>query len=80
VTGVAPASGPETTGTPIVITGTHLSGTTAVDVGGACSGVAVVDDTTVNATTPADVDAGTHPVRVTTPRGVVTGPDFEYEP
>jgi hypothetical protein len=79
VTGAAPAVGPELTGTPIVITGTRLTGSTAVDVGGPCTAVAVVNDTTVNATTPADVAAGIHPVKVTTPQGEVTGPTFEYQ-
>jgi hypothetical protein len=78
VTTVAPTNAAEMTATPVVITGTNLTGATAVDIGGACTGVQVVNATTVNAITPANVDAGNHPVRVTTPRGVITGPQFTY--
>jgi len=80
VTAVAPNAGPENTATAVVITGTNLTGATGVDIGGPCSSVQVVSATTINATTPDDVDAGAQPVRVTLPSGTVTGPDFTYQP
>ncbi len=53
VTSLAPATGPTAGGTTVTLTGTHLTGTTAVTFGGApASGVTVVDDSTVTAVAP----------------------------
>ncbi|MEU7093026.1 IPT/TIG domain-containing protein [Kitasatospora aureofaciens] len=54
VTGLAPAHGPTTGGTTVTLTGSHLTGTTAVTFDGTpASNVTVVNDTTVTATAPA---------------------------
>jgi formylglycine-generating enzyme required for sulfatase activity len=72
---VSPGSGPTSGGTAITLTGTNLSGTTSVTVGGvAATGVTVVSPTTVTAVTPAGT-AGAKDVAVSTPAGtaVATG-------
>ena len=72
VTGVAPASGPTAGSTPVVITGTNLTGASAVTFGGvAATGYSVVNSTTVDATTPGGT-AGAVNVSVTTPGGTGT--------
>ena len=69
VTSLDPATGSALGGTTVVITGTDLDGATAVTVGGAAAtGLAVVNDTTLDATTPAGT-AGAADVVVTTPYG-----------
>lgn len=69
VTLVAPSTGPTAGGQTITITGTNLTGATAVTVGGvAATGVTVDNATTIRATTPAGT-AGTASVLVTTPGG-----------
>ena len=63
---VNPADGPAAGGTTVTITGTGLTGTTDVTFDGVpATGVLVVDDSTVTATTPAHV-AGLVDVSVTT--------------
>ncbi|MFF1571255.1 IPT/TIG domain-containing protein [Leifsonia sp. NPDC058292] len=53
ITAVAPASGPETGGTPVTITGTGFTGATGVTFGGdAGTAFTIVDDTTITVTTP----------------------------
>ena len=86
--GVSPASGPTAGGTPVTLTGNHLTGTTGVMVGGvAATGVTVVSDTQVNAVAPAHA-AGPADVSVTTPGGTATlttaftyiAPTFAFSP
>ncbi|GIW19336.1 MAG: hypothetical protein KatS3mg064_2493 [Tepidiforma sp.] len=67
VTSVSPASGP--TGTTVTITGTNFTGATAVTFGTAAATFTVVNSTTITATVPAGLAAGTYDVRVTTPAG-----------
>lgn len=70
---IAPPSGPAAGGTGVTITGTGFSGATSVTFGGtAATGVVVVSDTTITATTPAHA-AGIVDVTVTAPGGSVTG-------
>ncbi|MGH7019824.1 MAG: IPT/TIG domain-containing protein [Brevundimonas sp.] len=69
VTSISPTSGPSTGGTSVTITGTNLSGATAVTFGAtAASGFTVNSATQITATAPAG-SAGTVDVRVTTAGG-----------
>lgn len=81
VTSITPNSGPNTGGTSVTITGTHLGGATSVTIGGgAASGVTIVDDNTITATTPSGI-LGAADVAVTTPSGTGTGVGlFTYVP
>jgi large repetitive protein len=66
ISSIAPAAGPTTGNTSVTITGTHLTGTTAVAFGAAAaSNVTVVSDTRVTATAPAHA-AGTVDVKAVT--------------
>lgn len=72
---IVPDSGSTAGGEPVTITGTGLTGTTAVTIGGvAATDVTVVDDTTVTATTPATV-AGALDVTISSAGGSDTLPD-----
>ena len=72
VTSLSPAAGPIAGGTNITITGTALTGATAVSFGvTAATSFVVVNATTITATAPA-VIAGTVDVTVTTPGGIST--------
>jgi hypothetical protein len=81
VTGVNPATGPAAGGTSVTITGTNLTGASAVDFGGAAaSHVSVVSATSVTATSPAG--SGAVDVTVTTPGGTSatsTADQFTYQ-
>ena len=83
VSAVSPASGSAAGGTNVTITGTHLTGTTAVDFGSTpASGVTVHSDTSVSAVSPSG-SAGTVDVTVTTGGGTsATGAadHFTYSP
>ncbi|MGW2545330.1 YVTN family beta-propeller repeat protein, partial [Kitasatospora sp. NPDC001574] len=83
VTGISPASGPQAGGTVVTVTGTDLSGATAVSFGAAGNAASFsCTDTACTATAPASAAAGTVDVRVTTPGGtsaVVTADRFEYQ-
>ncbi|WP_312317284.1 IPT/TIG domain-containing protein [Stenotrophomonas sp.] len=69
VTSVSPTAGPGTGGTTVVITGTNLSGATAVTFGGtAATSYTVNSATRITATAPAGA-AGTVDIRVTTVGG-----------
>ncbi|WP_233174791.1 IPTL-CTERM sorting domain-containing protein [Delftia sp. ASV31] len=69
VTSVSPTAGPTAGGTSVVITGTNLSGATAVTFGGtAATGFTVNSATQITATAPAG-SPGTVDVRVTTTGG-----------
>ena len=69
VTNVSPASGPTTGGTSVTITGTGLSGATAVKFGGNPATFSVTGATTITATAPATGSLGGVDVTVTTPGG-----------
>jgi hypothetical protein len=69
VTAISPTSGPTAGGTSITITGTNLTGATAISVGGVgCLAFSVTNSTTATCTSPAGT-AGTASVLVTTPDG-----------
>ena len=73
ITAVTPATGSATGGTPLTITGSRFTGTTAVVVGGqVAANVVVVNDTTLTCLTPAG--AGTVALSVATPVGVALKP------
>ncbi|MEU2823130.1 YncE family protein [Streptomyces bacillaris] len=79
VTAISPATGTPAGGSTVTITGTHLSGTSAVSFGTTpAADVSVVDDFTVTATVPAHT-AGAVDVTVTTPGGTsATSPGGQY--
>lgn len=81
VTSVTPGNGLPSGGTSVTITGTHLTGATAVTFGGlAATAFTVINDITITATTPAHA-AGAADVAVTTPSGTGTGTGlFTYAP
>jgi IPT/TIG domain len=71
VTGLSPTSGPPAGGTLVTITGTGFTGATAVDFGTtAAKSFTVVNNTTINATSPAGT--GVASVTVITPGGTST--------
>ena len=80
LTSFAPTSGP--VGTSVTITGSNVSGATAVKFNGTTAAFAVNSDTQITATVPAGATTGT--ISVTTPGGTatssasftVTSPDF----
>jgi len=80
LTSFAPTSGP--VGTSVTITGSNLSGATAVKFNGTTAAFAVNSDTQITATVPAGAATGT--ISVSTPGGTatsgasftVTSPDF----
>jgi len=76
---VAPGAGPAAGGSPVTITGTNLTGATAVSFGGSAAASFTVDSATqISATTPAH-PAGAVDVNVTTPHGDATSTDgFTY--
>ncbi|MCC7002496.1 MAG: IPTL-CTERM sorting domain-containing protein, partial [Gemmatimonadaceae bacterium] len=70
VTGISPSSGPASGGTSVAITGTHLTGATAVAFGSASATiVGISGNGTLNVTSPAGTAGATVDVRVTTPAG-----------
>ncbi|MGW3623076.1 IPT/TIG domain-containing protein [Streptomyces sp. NPDC000880] len=71
ITTVAPGSGPTSGGTGVTITGTNLTSTTQVTVGGAPAPFSVVNATTVSAVTPPGT-VGAADVTVTNPAGTDT--------
>src|ERR1019366_7555265 len=82
VTGISPTSGPTTGGTSVTITGTNLSGATAVHFGStAATGVTLTSPTSITAPSPAGA-SGTVAVTVTTPGGTSatsTADQFSYQ-
>jgi hypothetical protein len=81
VTGVSPGAGPLAGGTMVTITGTGLTGATAVSFGlSAGTQVTVVSDTEVTAVSPGG-SAGAVGVTVTTPGGTssLTPPDSDQD-
>lgn len=83
VTKLSPAKGPVTGGTAVTITGTNLSGATAVKFGSSdATSVAVKSATKITAISPAE-SAGTVDVTVTTPggtSGISTKDRFKFVP
>ncbi|WP_312363646.1 putative Ig domain-containing protein [Ensifer sp.] len=72
LTGASPATGTTTGGTSVMLTGTNLTGATAVTFGGtAATGFVVNSATQITATTPSRA-AGAVNVTVTTPGGTAT--------
>ncbi|WP_274426302.1 beta strand repeat-containing protein [Chelativorans sp. YIM 93263] len=80
ITDIAPATGTTAGGTTVTITGTELTGATAVTFGGTAANSFTVDSATqITATTPARA-AGAADVVVTTPGGSATATGgFTYE-
>ncbi|MGD0381748.1 MAG: IPT/TIG domain-containing protein, partial [Acidimicrobiales bacterium] len=78
VTSVVPGSGPTGGGTSVTVTGTNLTGATAVKFGtAAATGVTVNSPTSITATAPAGT--GTVDVTVTTPGGTsATSPADQF--
>jgi hypothetical protein len=68
LTSFAPTSGP--VGTSVTITGSNLTGATAVKFNGTTAGSAVNSDTQITATVPAGASTG--PISVTTPGGTAS--------
>ncbi len=70
---IIPTYGPVVGGTFVTITGTNLIGVTGVTFDGiSATGVSILGDTTITATTPAHA-AGAVNVVITTPNGTATG-------
>ena len=81
VTAVSPSAGPVTGGTSVTITGTNLTGQTAVDFGSTAGAVTADTGTSITVTAPAG-SAGTVDVTVTTPVGTSatsSADHFTYE-
>jgi hypothetical protein len=71
VAAVSPAQGLPFGGTDVTITGLGFTGATGVSFGGSpATGVTVVNDSTITATSPAGVNYQTVDVRVTAPGGI----------
>ena len=82
ITAVSPTSGPAGGGTSVTLTGTALTGTTAVSFGGiAATGFTVNSATSITATAPAAATAGVVNITATTGSGTSTaavGNQFTY--
>jgi hypothetical protein len=65
ITGFTPGNGP--VGASVTITGTNLTGTTAVRFNGTAAAFSVMSNTTIQATVPSGATTG--PISVTTPAG-----------
>jgi hypothetical protein len=72
VTGLSLATTLHGVAVPVTITGYGFTGATAVNIGGACTSVVVVNDSTITCVTPAASVAGVASVVVTTPAGAGT--------
>jgi hypothetical protein len=78
VTSISPAAGPLTAGTTVTITGTGLSGPTAVKFGSTAGTILTNSSTSITVTAPAGT-AGVVNVTVTTPGGIsATGSGNKY--
>jgi hypothetical protein len=81
VSGLSPASGPETGGQAVTISGDHLTGASAVSFGDkAATSVSVISNTRVAVVTPASVSGDVN-VTVTTPAGrSAASARYRFEP
>ncbi|MGF6889550.1 hypothetical protein ABIA39_008994, partial [Nocardia sp. GAS34] len=78
LTSINPASGSAAGGATVMLTGTNLTGVTAVSFGGTpATSFTVNSSTQITAVTPAH-SAGTVSVTVTTPGGTSNGVAFTY--
>jgi len=78
LTAINPTSGPTSGGTACTLTGTSLTGCSAVSFGGtAASGISVVSSTQVRCTSPAK-SAATYSVTATTGGGTSNGVNYTY--
>lgn len=76
IASISPASGPLAGGQTVTVTGTGLTGATALTIGGtAATSLTVVSDTQLTAVTPASGSGGAKNVVVTTPAGSHTATD-----
>ncbi len=84
VTGVSPTSGLAAGGTSVIVSGTNLTGATAVDFGTAHPGTSISGVTATSLTVTSPAGTGTVNVTVTTPNGTsaVNAPSdqFTYNP
>ena len=80
VTGVSPTHGPLAGGNTITVTGTNLSGVTAVTIGGnPATIVGSPTSTTLTVTAPSSTAVGATTLLVTAPGGTDTG-TYTYDP
>ncbi|WP_328340125.1 IPT/TIG domain-containing protein [Streptomyces violaceus] len=78
LTGLTPSQGPSTGGTTVTLTGTNLTGATAVSFGGTpATSFTVNSATQITAVTPPNAP-GAAPVTVTTPSGTSNALTFTY--
>jgi YVTN family beta-propeller protein len=78
ISGFTPTTGSTAGGTQITITGTGLTGTTAVSIAGVpAAGIQVLNDTTIVATTTPNAPT-TGPITLTTPGGTATSAPNNY--
>ena len=77
VTGISPGSGPAAGGTTVTISGTNLSGATAVSFGGTSAKISADSGTAITVISPAG-NAGTVNVTVTTPAGTSATSSADY--
>jgi hypothetical protein len=83
VTGLSPNTGIVTGGTPVTITGSYFTGATLVLFGGIYAPFTVVNDSTIDAASPAAENVDTEPVTVTTVGGTsasTSASQFDYTP
>ena len=80
VTGVSPSSGPTAGGTSVTVTGTNLTGATAVDFGTGHPGTSISGVTATSLTVTSPAGTGTVNVTVTTPNGTsaVNAPSDQF--
>ena len=80
VTGVSPSSGPTAGGTSVTVTGTNLTGATAVDFGTGHPGTSISGVTATSLTVTSPAGTGTVDVTVTTPNGTsaVNAPSDQF--
>jgi hypothetical protein len=70
ITSFSPTSGP--VGTPVTVTGTNLTGATAIRFNGVSASIGTVSATQITTTVPSGATSG--PISVTTPGGTATSP------